>query len=440
MYDAKFNNVSVVQPDVFLDRVEGNKVNGLVSAIVLKTHYVDEITNISAMRNIADISINKDIVKQFEDIQNNESLYTSVTGYRIECDVLVYQIELNQTVGVIVKNVPVLQRGGFHNYEMWVPQGVTNWSSSEYGLDFDVSLSYLDGDHVLLGFIGGEFPYGGVIMGCIGHPSNKEDNPYDLDGSFGLPKEFGDRIRKDGNVFISRYNGTYQKIDRTGNYTIDTVQANRNRTIDVFNGDIDEWQDIDSHTKTGDTAPLEGDPTGDLLPGESDSSINYRRDKEEDNPGGGNFCVNLKNNRKIKFAFFDNETLLDDRENPPLFKETGFVQITNDGDSRKIEICMSDSVKIKLRAFGGGEAKFELDTDTSIGAILLGKENMEQLATKTHVEQYFCNHTHTVATMTTSPPIVLNQSMAGRRVADDGFFEDDVVKLNKVATSKTKAE
>lgn len=86
------------------------------------------------------------------------------------CSVLIYQAQQR----TVLHGVPVaVQSGGYGDHEVWVPQAATR---NVVGGAFDVmraDVTELDGDHVLVGFIAGDFAQP-VLLSQLPHPRTTE--------------------------------------------------------------------------------------------------------------------------------------------------------------------------------------------------------------------------------------------------------------------------
>jgi hypothetical protein len=136
-----------------------------------------------------------------------------------------------------------------HDGQIWKPRAST--VSLRDGSELDqtgqlrrINPGLWDGDHVLIGFIGGHFSEPVILRG-IPHPSADEGK-----GGQGFP--VGERLKltvADGDPYFIRHHGSFFGMDTDGNYIVSTVGAN--------DGSRDSGNKI-GHEKTPDN---EGDQT-----------------------------------------------------------------------------------------------------------------------------------------------------------------------------------
>ena len=307
-------------------------------------------------------------------------------GSRVECDVYILRMG-NRGYGYqILHNVPVLQRGGgFGDADIWVPKPATNFYKQ---VPVTQDPSQIDGDVVLVGFIGGIYPTGAVILGAYPHKKNFIDHPRSLVGDATIPKRYGDGTRKDGYVKLVRYNGTVAPyIDRTGNLLFDTTEANRTDSIE---------DNTNTHTIRQD-------------------EVGWGGDQDSKNPGGGDVRFKIKNNRRFQIDFTNNQSLTKDydKSNPREFSETGYVRITQGSGTRVIDIDMDGAVEINVTNSGGAAGTLIINTAESIEGITLGGTLLDRLATKDFVEKLFMTHIHQTGVGPTTGPVYVDGAPVG---------------------------
>lgn len=407
------------------------RFNQLFEAVVLRTYYVDDRDNASAQA-----------ANVVGDVEEGIPEYLLETGYRIECDI--YTLITSHRGGSYqrVQHVPVMQRGGgLRDTDIWTPKGSSNFRQDQ---PFDPAK--LDGDVVLVQCIGGVWPKGAVIIGSSPHKRNFFDGPRSVNGERGTRKEFGDRERKDGHIRLVRYNGAVcPYIDRTGNLIFNTVEANHKHAMDPNTGRVDIQQDELSWTTVGDVAPTISDdnslpnPSGEEYPGGLGDGDRYP--KEVASPGGGDVTFQIKDSRRIRFEFQDNQRLVEgfNSKNPRQFVETGFIQIhKKDSGTRTIEIAASDDLVINIRKYGDGSGSVTINCEKDLDGIKLGGADVDSLATQAFVREIFLAHTHMTSVGQTGPPqigVVVPTSledMSGKLVPD--------ISGTKVVTTKVVAE
>jgi len=382
-----------------------------VSGIVMQVYYVDQYNNQSALFSVVpkDGETSQGSVVD-ENALNN--LFANNIGFRVECDVLVKDSSGSGQGFQLLKNVVVSQQGGIHDFSIWVPRPSSN--DSEEGV-FDQSK--LDGDQVLVGFIGGVYPSGAVVLGCLPHSYNYYDMPQSVLGDNKNQKEIGKPSRKDGNIYITRKNGSFiSTVDRFGNITFNTVEANRRDKVDIKTGLRTTEQDTVDWKAAGNDAPGVAD---DFDPANNAAPEAIREIKA---PGGGDYDFTVKNNRRLRIEFQDNTSIEGNynKSNPREFKEKGFIQIHKGANgNREIELVFSDDVIVHVRKFGDGNGSYEIrtegntkvkaqgsviieaadtvtiDSNTDVDHIILGEEDKStKLATTDFVREVFLTHVH----------------------------------------------
>lgn len=389
----------------YVDYYKG-RFTRLVEGVVLRTYYVDEQRNFSAQW-----SHNQGVEGQGESLVASNvdgslsPLFKRPTGYRIECDVLLTMTSHRGSNFAEIYRVPVMQRGGIADQDIWVPK-----SSTTYKMDRDLNPEKLDGDVVLIQCVGGVFPKGAIIIGMSPHRWNFRDGPRSVNGSRELSKEIGDGLRKDGRIRLSRYNGAVcPLVDRHGNILFDTTESNRRDKLDVETG---------RHTVTQDNTAWTAGAT------ETDIT-------EVATPGGGDVTFRVKNTRRFRIEFNDNQQVERDytRVNPPEYKETGYIQIhQNDAGTRVLEVAASDDLIINIRkndtgngsitintignvdVNSGGEVNVQaaeevtINSDVTTNGITLGDALLDNFVTKDFITDVFMLHSHTTAAGVGTPP------------------------------------
>ena len=350
----------------------------IIEGVVTATYFVDQYDNLSAAhKSDGGVAGSGAEVVAARALGENPAAYADIRGTRIECDVYMLRSTRLGNGYQTLKNVPVLQLGGMHDIDLWVPKPCTNFT---YEVPVQTDPANLDGDVVIIGFIAGVFPQGAIILGAYPHKRNYLDHPRTYLGDQDYPKSSGDGKRKDGFVRFSRQNGTVRVIDRTGNLVIDTTEANRLDLVDANTGERTSTQDFVTST-----------------------------DADTPNPGGGDVTLRVKNVRKLRVEFTDNSVMIQDYNvaNPRRFQETGFIEVTqSDPTTRTIDIEMSDDVIINVRKIGNGEGKILLNAEKAIEGITLGADSLQRFATRDFVEQIFLEHTHMTGVGMSGTPLV----------------------------------
>lgn len=137
-------------------------------------------------------------------ISSEVSAETPVKGARVECDIMVL-VDAKQT-NYVLKNVPVQQRKtGLNDFSEEFPKPPTNLD--QY-VARKITLGELDGDWVLVQFIGGRIDLP-IVTGWYPHNSNNQD---------AAEESFGQRVFK-------RIQGTTEEYTQHGDYILDTTQA-----------------------------------------------------------------------------------------------------------------------------------------------------------------------------------------------------------------------
>ena len=391
----------------------------LFEAVVINVHFVDDRDNLSASAtgNTGGIGDGQALVASNTNGTLNP-LYTYQTGYRVECDI--YTLATSHKGGSYqyIRNVPVMQRGGLKDIDLWVPKGCTNFLK-----DLPLNPDRLDGDFVLCQCLGGVWPKGAIILGSSPHRSNFLDPPRSVKGSREFAKFPGDGSRKDGNIKLTRYNGAVSPfIDRHGNILFDTSEAGHIHIIDQQTGKVAVFQNSIPWYAAGDTVGslttvqetgILGVPAADVYPKGLGSGARYPF--AVPSPGGGDVTFRVKDTRKFRVEFNDNAVVVDNitKKNPREFLETGYIQIHKDPvalpGTRTIEIASSDNLIINVRsADGSNSGTVTINCEKPLNGITLGGNELllDNIATKSFVRDMFLNHLHQTGMGPTSPPVV----------------------------------
>jgi len=143
----------------------------------------------------------------------------------VYCDVLVYAGVRGRWMGL--KNVLVAQpTGGMHRGRIWKPRAATvDISGNE--LNSTSNPADLDGDHVLIGFIGNSLDRPVILRG-LPHPARDAGAPEDA--------ALGRRTKltvADGDPDLIKHHGAFYGVDGAGNWTVDTSRANNGELADT---------------------------------------------------------------------------------------------------------------------------------------------------------------------------------------------------------------
>lgn len=143
----------------------------------------------------------------------------------VYCDVLVYpSMGGNRWVGL--GHVLVSQeRGGLYRGGIWKPRATTI-DLSKNPVDQISNPAYLDGDHVLVGFMNDSLDQPVILKG-LPHPSVDNGHPDS--------PELGHRMKLkvlDGDPDFRRHHGVYWGVSDIGSFLVDTTRAN--------DGELDE--------------------------------------------------------------------------------------------------------------------------------------------------------------------------------------------------------
>lgn len=153
------------------------------------------------------------------------TLDPNITPVAIYCDVLIYSSMLNQRFQMLKQVLVSQDIGGIHRGRIWKPRAMTfdittvDITDNPVELDKATNPAFLDGDHVLVGFIDDNLNTPVIIRG-IPHPSNDVGNE---------EKELGQRMKlklTDGDPDFQKHHGSYYGIDDNGDFLLDTTFAN----------------------------------------------------------------------------------------------------------------------------------------------------------------------------------------------------------------------
>lgn len=148
---------------------------------------------------------------------------TSNPPVAVYCDVLVMpSISRQRWFGL--RGVLVSQpRGGMHHGAVWKPRATTvNLSSSLDSSGAIANPAYLDGDHVLIGFLNDNLSQP-VILAGLPHPSTDMGNE---------TKDLGFRMKlkvADGDPEIWKHHGIWWGVTDAGDFLVDTTYANNGK-------------------------------------------------------------------------------------------------------------------------------------------------------------------------------------------------------------------
>lgn len=134
----------------------------------------------------------------------------------VYCDVMVY----GNSPTFIPKALVCQERSGLHSGHVWKPRAASQTITGDT-LDFDkgANPATIDGDHVLVGFLNGNFNQP-LILRALPHPASDVGNE-----ELGV----GHRLKLvsgDGDPDFWKHNGTYYGIHKNGDFYIDTTHAN----------------------------------------------------------------------------------------------------------------------------------------------------------------------------------------------------------------------
>jgi hypothetical protein len=159
-------------------------------------------------------------------------------GHGVEVDLILYGPQ-----GRPVFNVPVRQVGGARNTSLWEPNPTTrnlrtnepvSWDAMMQGdspVPFD-NLQDLDGDHVIVEYIGGSI-HAPVVTGAMPHPraTNKvRQATANMPDSGALP------TAPDSPARYLSHQGTRMLVDRQGNLVVDTTGAGTDNAGQAITG------------------------------------------------------------------------------------------------------------------------------------------------------------------------------------------------------------
>ncbi|MFA4944436.1 MAG: hypothetical protein WC789_07020 [Lentisphaeria bacterium] len=141
--------------------------------------------------------------------------------WHVYCDVLAYADQPGQR-WLYLKGVLVAQPGpsGLHRGRMWRPRPSTlNLSGPTAELDQTTAPADLDGDHVLIGFLGDSLDQP-VIIASLPHPQ------VDIGHQTGLAGQRLHLLEADGDPDLTRHHGVTWGVDDQGGWQVDSRRAN----------------------------------------------------------------------------------------------------------------------------------------------------------------------------------------------------------------------
>lgn len=148
------------------------------------------------------------------------TLDPNITPVAVYCDVLCYSSMINQRFQMLKQVLVSQDVGGMHRGKVWKPRASkTDITGSAIDLDKATNPAFLDGDHVLVGFID-DSPNTPIILKGIPHPSADVGNER---------KDAGQRLnlkRVDGDPDFWKHHGSYFGINDDGDFVADTRLAN----------------------------------------------------------------------------------------------------------------------------------------------------------------------------------------------------------------------
>lgn len=138
----------------------------------------------------------------------------------VYCDVLCYSSVPGMRWVPLAKVMVTQDKGSIHNGRVWKPKAAKiDVLQNKLQLDGATNPAYLDGDHVLIGFLDGHKNQP-IILGGIPHPSHNIGN---------LKRSKGHRNQlkvADGDPDFFKHHGTFYGIDTNGDWLTDTTFAN----------------------------------------------------------------------------------------------------------------------------------------------------------------------------------------------------------------------
>lgn len=141
--------------------------------------------------------------------------------WHVYCDVLAFTDQPGQR-WLRLRGVMVAQPGpsGLHRGRMWRPRPSSiNLSGPTAELDQTVNPADLDGDHVLVGFLGDSFDQP-VILASLPHPQ------VDLGHQDGPAGQRLHLVEADGDPDLTRHHGVTWGVDDHGDWQVDSRRAN----------------------------------------------------------------------------------------------------------------------------------------------------------------------------------------------------------------------
>ena len=144
---------------------------------------------------------------------------TTTTPLGVYCDVLIYGSIPGQR-WVALKEVLVSQpRGSMHSGNIWKPKATTMDLTGVLTDEEGSNPAYLDGDHVLVGFMNDSLSEP-IILGGLPHPSLDVGNE-----DYGAGTRMKLKVT-DGNPDLWKHNGIFHGVTDAGMYVVDSTFAN----------------------------------------------------------------------------------------------------------------------------------------------------------------------------------------------------------------------
>ena len=139
----------------------------------------------------------------------------------VYCDVIVFPSLAGQR-WFGLKNVAVLQsRGGLHRGSIWKPRPSTlDITGDECDVAGGSNPAYLDGDHVLVGFLGNTVLQP-LILGGLPHPAL--DAGGEKDDVLGKRQKL---TKADGDPDLQKHHGVFWGVDNLGNWLVNSTFGN----------------------------------------------------------------------------------------------------------------------------------------------------------------------------------------------------------------------
>jgi len=144
----------------------------------------------------------------------------------VYCDVLVYGSIPGQRWFTLGKVLVSQSRGGMHRGDIWKPRATTVNIVDALGVPEGTNPAYLDGDHVLIGFLNDTLDQPVIIRG-LPHPTR---DVYNHDSDIG--KRMALKL-VDGDPEFTKHHGCYWGVDDQGNFLVDTTFGNDGSITDT---------------------------------------------------------------------------------------------------------------------------------------------------------------------------------------------------------------